>query len=337
MNIYFVVTIILSCSVPLFFCLINYKLANIIQLFDEPDDYRKFHKIKTPLTGGIIIYSSLFFFIFFDYLGFIFFNQNTIFDYQNYSTLIYGSTIFFLIGLIDDKKNIGPNIKLIFFIIATLILLFIDQNLKLEVISISILQSNFSIGNFSYFWTMLCFLLFVNALNMFDGINLQVSSYSVASIIYVIFFYSFLENILYVILFSLLSFLILNYSSKSFLGNSGSYFLGFLLGYIFIKNYNLNENIFADEIVLIMLIPGLDMMRLFFQRILKKKHPFSPDREHLHHYISNKYNDFYAFIIIFALIWIPVLFGKIFNIYFQMIIFQFFIYSSLVIYFKKKK
>ena len=85
-----------------------------------------------------------------------------------------------------------------------------------------------------------------------------------------------------------------------------------------------------------MLIPGLDMMRLFFQRILKKKHPFSPDREHLHHYISNKYNDFYAFIIIFVLIWAPVLFGKIFNNYFQMIILQFLIYSSLVIYFKKK-
>ena len=70
---------------------------------------------------------------------------------------------------------------------------------------------------------------------MFDGINLQVSSYSIASIIYLIFFYSFLENILYVILFSLLSFLILNYSSKSFLGNSGSYFLGFLLDTFLLK------------------------------------------------------------------------------------------------------
>ena len=31
-----------------------------------------------------------------------------------------------------------------------------------------------------------------------------------------------------------------------------------------------------------MLIPGLDMIRLFMIR-LKSKHPFSPDRKHIHH------------------------------------------------------
>ena len=33
----------------------NNKIASILNLYDKPDNYRKFHKIYVPLTGGIII------------------------------------------------------------------------------------------------------------------------------------------------------------------------------------------------------------------------------------------------------------------------------------------
>ena len=71
------------------------------------------------------------------------------------------------------------------------------------------------------------------------------------------------------------------------MGDSGTYLISFILGYMSIKFYNNQDIVFADEIVLVMLIPGLDLMRLFFFRILQKRHPFSPDRQHLHHYVLN--------------------------------------------------
>ena len=61
-------------------------------------------------------------------------------------------------------------------------------------ISLSALDQNFSIGIFSYFWTVVCFLLFINALNMFDGINLQVTIYSLISVVYLILNHSYLND-----------------------------------------------------------------------------------------------------------------------------------------------
>ena len=37
-----------------------------------------------------------------------------------------------------------------------------------------------------------------------------------------------------------------------------------------------------------MMVPGVDMFRLFLMRILSKKNPFSPDRNHIHHLLLNK-------------------------------------------------
>ena len=79
----------------------------------------------------------------------------------------------------------------------------------------------------------------------------------------------FVEFFIVIILANLL-FSYLNYNSKTFLGNSGSFFLPFLFGSLFISAYNNNPNIYADEIVILMLIPGIDLMRLFFLRIIKK-------------------------------------------------------------------
>ena len=120
------------------------------------------------------------------------------------------------------------------------------------------------------------------------------------------------------------------YYPKLFLGNSGTYFFGFFLGASFVITYNIENAFYVDEIVLIMLIPGLDLIRLFFTRISKKKHPFSPDRNHLHHLLSDKYNTKKAFLIISSMIWVPVLIAKFFEIYIFMILIIIIFYSGLI-------
>ena len=53
------------------------------------------------------------------------------------------------------------------------------------------------------------------------------------------------------------------------------------------------------------MIPGLDMIRLFITRIFKKKNPFSPDNNHLHHLLLYKYGNLKTLIIYDLLIFIP--------------------------------
>ena len=98
---------------------------------------------------------------------------------------------------------------------------------------------------------------------MFDGINLQSSIYSITILLSILFFYSNLL-IVKVILISILSYSYLNFKNKAFLGDSGSLLLAFLIGYLFIKFYNYGIIDFTDEVVLYMLLPGIDLIRLFF-------------------------------------------------------------------------
>tara|TARA_B110000305_G_C18929641_1_gene398955 strand:- start:235 stop:528 length:294 start_codon:yes stop_codon:yes gene_type:complete len=48
-------------------------------------------------------------------------------------------------------------------------------------------------------------------------------------------------------------------------------------------------NFFVEEIIIILFIPLIDMLRLFFTRILKNNNPLNPDREHLHYILLNKF------------------------------------------------
>ena len=71
---------------------------------------------------------------------------------------------------------------------------------------------------------------------------------------------------------SIFLFLILNLKKKLFLGDSGVFFLSTLFSLLVIENYQINK-ISAEQIFLLMMLPGIDMLRLFLERILKKKKP----------------------------------------------------------------
>ena len=110
-----------------------------------------------------------------------------------------------------------------------------------------------------------------------------------------------------VMLLSLLSICFLNFFNKSFMGNSGTYLISFIVGYLFIKLYNERLISYTDEVFLIMMIPGIDLMRLFFIRLIKQRSPFSPDRNHLHHLLLEKYGYKISILLIIFLFVTPVL------------------------------
>ena len=86
-----------------------------------------------------------------------------------------------------------------------------------------------------------------------------------------------------------------------------------------------------------MLFPGLDLLRLSIVRILNNKHPFSPDRLHIHHLLLEKFKYNKTILIIFLLLLlIGVLsFNLLYN-YLYIIIFTF-IYLYLLVFQNIKK
>tara|TARA_Y100000389_G_scaffold8072_1_gene7685 strand:+ start:410 stop:1411 length:1002 start_codon:yes stop_codon:yes gene_type:complete len=306
------------------------NVSKLINIYDKPDKKIKLHFYKTPLLGGPIIYLNitiLFLFLFLNIKANIFLTEIYIYDF-NLILLFLISSCFFFIGVYDDKFKINPSKKMILFILFIILLVFFDNGLVLKKINIFEKNLNIDTEIISICFTIFCFLAFINAFNFFDGINLQVGLYS---IFIILIFLS--KNILLIfwisLLLSIFFYLILNFKNKIFLGDSGSLLLSFIFSYFFIVYHN-KFNIFsADEIFLIMIVPGLDMVRLFIQRLISKKNPLYGDRQHIHHLISKKFKNSYVPFLTVFLCCIPYLIYLIFKSSLIIIIISIIIYTLI--------
>ena len=80
-----------------------------------------------------------------------------------------------------------------------------------------------------------------------------------------------------------------------------------------------------------MILPGIELMRLFITRIIKKKNPFSADRNHLHHYLLKKFNLLNTTIITQSMIIFPFILSLLFGYTFYFLILALVIYTFLII------
>jgi len=289
--------IIITFFFNIIFLFFYQKIVRFINIYDKGDNLRKFQKEPVPPLGGLIIILNIILFIIIDYNFKInLFNKDLFNSNIEYLSFFLGCFAFYILGFYDDKYNLKAKIKLLASLILVLFFITLDSNLIIKNIRLNFLSNVFELNIFSYFFTLLCFLLFLNALNMFDGINLQVGSY----VFFIFLFFIFkgiLINFSIVMLISLIFFLILNFRNKIYMGNNGVFLLSFVISYIFIKSYNNNLKFYADEIFIIMLLPGIDMFRLFLLRIINGVNPFAPDTNHIHHLLRKRFNFTQTFII----------------------------------------
>ena len=130
-------------------------------------------------------------------------------------------------------------------------------------------------------------------------------------------------------------FLSQNYNGKIFIGNNGTHFVGYILAFLLIKTYNSNDIfIFSDEILILMMLPGIDLIRLFFKRITSNKNPLVGDMDHIHHILSLKFNNTLTQIILFLIISISLILYMIIDFYISFF-FTLISYISVIIYCKK--
>ena len=306
-------------------------ISNYLNIFDLPDGKRKIHKKAVALLGGpILIINFLIIYFLSNFYQDIKFTESKIIFF----IFLVASLLVFLLGLLDDKLKLHANLKL--FMLASILigLCVFNNNIIITELRFSFYEQVIYLNSFSIFFTVFCFLLFINAFNMFDGINMQCGIYSLTIFIYLIL--SKLDiQLLFLMAIPLIFFLFLNYNNNCFLGDSGTYFLSFFISYIIVYNYNNQNLVYADEIFLLMAIPGYELLRLAILRIYKKKHPFAADNLHIHHLILKKKGILFTNLLIQILIILPLVFTFIYSINIVFIIISATIYGLTIFFFSK--
>tara|TARA_B100001564_G_C20666023_1_gene683833 strand:- start:2739 stop:3737 length:999 start_codon:yes stop_codon:yes gene_type:complete len=325
---YFIsVSIFLNVVLIIFF----EKLSSLLGIFDKPDKERKLHKGSIASIGGVIFFLNLILFFIF-----LLFNNEFLNDYKlkflngkkQYFVFFILSSLIFFVGLIDDKFNLSALKKSVFFIFI-IIFTIIDKNTHINSISLEFFENKISTNQLAFFISMISIFYFMNAINMFDGINIQTPLYL---LLIFIFLLSKDENIVIFLFIPAVFFLFLNIRGKCFLGNSGSYFLGFIISIILIKINQANPNLLTSEEILILLsLPCFELFRLFSERIIRQTSPFSGDLNHIHHLLSKKFSVLTTSLMTNGFIFLPLLISQFFEFKIIIFIFQFIAYY-LVIY-----
>ena len=214
-----------------FFLFINFifyffffKFYKLIDIYDHPDNDLKNHQNSMPVFGGFLFLGNFIIFFLLDIFIFEFFFNNL----NRFSLIFLISAIGMqAMGLYDDKYKLSATNKTIIMIaFITLVLLsnnfLIIKNIELD--SIGVINLN----EYSFIFTISCIYIFINAYNMLDGADLNIALYN----FFILIFLSYKTNYNLVIVLFLIAnvfYFILNFFKRSYFGNNGTYFFGFVL------------------------------------------------------------------------------------------------------------
>ncbi|TCS85133.1 UDP-N-acetylmuramyl pentapeptide phosphotransferase/UDP-N-acetylglucosamine-1-phosphate transferase [Anseongella ginsenosidimutans] len=264
------------------------RVARIKKLYDEPIELRKIHKRRIPSLGGIGIFTS-----FLITCG-LFMSPQA--PYANY--LLASGVIIFTIGLKDDLVGMDPYKKFAAQILAAFIIAYLAD---IRITSFYGMLGIYDISKeLSYAVSILFIVFTTNAFNLIDGIDGLAGSIGIiVCSTFGIVFYQMGDTgfalIAFALIGAILGFMRFNVSpAKIFMGDSGSYTIGFVIAtlailFVELNKYDLtvNPQPFVKSVPAValgvLIIPIFDTIRVFFMRIVKGTSPFIADRNHLHH------------------------------------------------------
>jgi len=270
--------IALICAVLLAYTLtpIIRVLAFKISAIDIPRDNRRMHKKPIPRIGGLAIFLS------FMTTCLLFCNID-----HELMTVLCGSMLMVMLGVLDDIYSLNPWLKLIWQLgvaLATVLSgITIDQ--------INIGGKFVDLGIWSIPITMFWIAGLTNAINIIDGLDglsCGVSTISSISILFVIVIQGgdYTSALITLILIgSCFGFLPFNKNpAKIFMGDTGALFLGYTLAVISVEGMFKAHTLISLVVPLIIFaLPLTDTTIAIVRRLLAGKSPFSADRGHLHH------------------------------------------------------
>ena len=257
------------------------------KLYDEPDE-RKVHKNVIPTLGGLGIFSG---FILATLIGAPT-GASGVLQYFAASCLV----IFFL-GIKDDILIISASKKFLGQLFAAgIIIKFGGIQIHNMYGFLGIYELPNTVG---FLLTLFTIIVITNSFNLIDGIDGLAASLGIlTSLIFGLYFYKTGQPLFAVMAMalvgSLVGFLIYNFNpAKIFMGDTGSLMIGLLNSIFVIRFINTaSDPAFGFPIesapaigFAILIVPLFDTLRVVTIRALKRRSPFSPDRNHIHHFL----------------------------------------------------
>ena len=278
---------------------ISKQIGIKLGIFDSLNS-RKVKKIKLVRIGGLAMFLGFFLslisVVFSQYIS-----SSLIIDYRQLFILAGLSFGFFLIGIFDDILSLSPLKRL--FLSFTLAYFTWYLGINLNIVDISFLDlgyENIILPNYlSLIITLVWLVGVTNAINWIDGLDGLASG--CAGIMSSTFGIVAIQNNNYeyaLISFALAGscFAFLNYNfkpAKILMGDGGTYFIGFTLGFLGLIVSKNNQNVIDFRVPLLTLFyPLVDMLRVMIVRFIKKNPLIYPDSNHFHHIlIKNNFSE----------------------------------------------
>ena len=256
------------------------KIAIHIDALDYPMN-RKIHTKPIPRLGGVAIFLGFLF-------GYMLFGEPS----EIMNSILIGSFIVVLVGVVDDIKSLTSLTKFIGQLLAASIVVFYGDIL---INNVGFGGIEIAFGMFAYPLTLFFILGCINCMNFIDGLDGLAAGigsvyFLTVGIIAIMMNKLGLDFILtFVMLGCVMGFLIYNFNPASiFMGDSGSMFLGFIIAVIALlgfKNVTLTSLIIP---LLILAIPILDILFAIIRRMIRGESITTPDKFHIHHQLLNR-------------------------------------------------
>jgi UDP-GlcNAc:undecaprenyl-phosphate GlcNAc-1-phosphate transferase len=264
------------------------KLGVRLGAIDNPGE-RKVHTEPIPRSGGLAIFIS--FIVTACVVSRLGTNISDLISIDRRMVfLLAGAIVTFGIGLFDDFHRLGPKIKFVFQVIGASLAFYGGMSIT----TASFFGFLLKYKAISYIITVLWFLLFINAVNLVDGLDGLAGGIIVFASMVIVILSILSENYLSALYFailcgSVLGFLRYNFNPASiFLGDGGSYFLGYAIAGLSILGSVKSQTGAAMVIPLLALgVPLFDTIFSPIRRFVRGREMFHPDSGHIHHKLIN--------------------------------------------------
>lgn len=256
------------------------KIAPKIGAIDIPQDSRRAHTKPMPRFGGMAIYIGTI-------SGLAIFLHND----PKVLGLIVAGTVMYIVGIIDDLRDMDAKVKFLCQIGCALILYFAGVN-------ISFVRNPFVDGYIFFPWFISLFITVIwivgitNTINLIDGLDGLAAG--VSFIASVCIAYSAFISRQYTVAAAMLAiaggalgFLPFNFHpAKIFMGDGGSLFLGFMMAGVSVLGSAKGATLIATIVpFLVLFIPIFDTAFAIIRRAASGRPIMEADKGHLHHRI----------------------------------------------------
>ena len=241
------------------------KFKKFSNISIEPHQKFSSDELAVPIGGSII-----FLFIFFFNFYFSFIEQLFLF-------------LIFILGILSDSKIFNSPIKRLITQILIISIFVIYEDFAISDTRIDLIDSILDEKLINIVFTSFCILILINGSNFIDGLNGLVTGYYILITLMIVNLNLDINSEPMIpFLLVLLILLILNLFNKIYLGDNGSYLLGFMFAIIAISVQNKNSQISPYFIILLLWYPYFEnLFSIIRKKILNKSSTF-PDNKHFH-------------------------------------------------------